>query len=131
MNQQNIPAGYYPDPENPGATRWWDGNAWGPAGSGNAAQAPKASSFATGGILNALAPKNNIALLLSYGLAVLYFLISGITYLIGLIGSRDSSTFSGLSGMGISVFWIILTLLVASFIGAKYDIAAQKENDDK
>lgn len=124
MNQQNIPAGYYPDPENPNATRWWDGNAWGPAGTPNSAAAPAKS--ATGGIMNAIAPGNNMALLLSYGLAVLFFLISGITYFVGLIGRFEGSVFSGMSGMGTSLFWILLTLLVASFIGAKYNIAAQQ-----
>ena len=28
MSDQSTPAGWYPDPQNPGQQRYWDGNAW-------------------------------------------------------------------------------------------------------
>lgn len=32
MAEGQVAAGWYPDPENPGQQRYWDGAAWGPAG---------------------------------------------------------------------------------------------------
>jgi uncharacterized RDD family membrane protein YckC len=40
MAEGEVPAGWYPDPENPGRQRYWDGAAWGPAAPAGYAPGP-------------------------------------------------------------------------------------------
>ena len=42
MSGQSTPAGWYPDPQNPGQQRYWDGAAWSEATQPGAAAAPAA-----------------------------------------------------------------------------------------
>ena len=45
MSGQSTPAGWYPDPQNPGQQRYWDGAAWSEAIQPGAAAAPGAAPF--------------------------------------------------------------------------------------
>jgi hypothetical protein len=46
---QNVPAGWYPDPNAPGGQRWWDGTAWTEHVSGAAGYQPFAPATAPAG----------------------------------------------------------------------------------
>jgi uncharacterized RDD family membrane protein YckC len=57
MAEGNIAAGWYPDPENPGQQRYWDGSAWGPAGaSPPSPPTPPPSGYATSQVTVAAPP---------------------------------------------------------------------------
>lgn len=42
MSNSTPPPGWYPDPQNPQSSRWWDGRAWGPSAPSVAAPVPSA-----------------------------------------------------------------------------------------
>jgi uncharacterized RDD family membrane protein YckC len=56
MAEGQVAAGWYPDPENPGQQRYWDGAAWGPAGAAPPPLVPPPVGYAPSQVPTAAAP---------------------------------------------------------------------------
>jgi uncharacterized RDD family membrane protein YckC len=56
MAEGQVAAGWYPDPENPGQQRYWDGAAWGPPGAAPPPLAPPPPGYAPGQVSTAAVP---------------------------------------------------------------------------
>jgi hypothetical protein len=56
MAEGQVAAGWYPDPENPGQQRYWDGAAWGPAGAAPPPIAPPPPGYALRQVSTAAVP---------------------------------------------------------------------------
>lgn len=132
MSNQLIPAGFYPDPENPSKTRWWDGQAWADASSDEAPaegaaapaapQAPSAPAYAAApagpslvsGLRQKYVPAGNAALAMLYTLSLAVAGLGFLVWLIGIIIERWAGSYWMIVGSG--VLSIGFTALVATLI---------------
>jgi uncharacterized RDD family membrane protein YckC len=112
MSGQSTPAGWYPDPQNPGQQRYWDGTTWSestqPSGAGVPAPAPGQQvgyGFAQGGAAGTPADFGKRAL--AYIIDWLIVFVPG--YIISIILAQISAVLGLLAYLGLFAAFLYYT----------------------
>lgn len=121
-SMSNAAPGWYPDPERPGSTRWWDGTQWAPAPPPPqpvyVVPRPRNAAATTGMILGIVS-----AVLSLPGVTILYILplpITGLVFsIIGLVASKRlaglgrGAAIAGTVLNGVPLVVFVIVMLVA------------------
>jgi hypothetical protein len=90
--------GWYPDPENPGLRRWWDGSQWRGQGAAVGPEGPPPDSFAVASLVSAL---------LLIPIAPIWLGLKSRTRIRSSGGAREGMGLAAL-GIGLGVFELVV-----------------------